>query len=158
MLAVAVAWAWQGPEAETAGGEVAPTAASRARVERCVDRLLSRADPSTGAVNEDARRYVERTYCAPFERRGWVYRDGALSIRAHRWLDAGRSELCVSSAPEERARTVDCDEVRDGPLRLDCAVLHHVRRTEVRRYLSELRARHRVECDDGTPMAMLGVA
>lgn len=112
------------------------------RVDRCVERLLADADATT-----EARRYARKTYCEPFASRGWVYEDGALSIGAQRWLEEGGSEQCAS----ENAATVPCEDSRV----IDCALLHHVRRSEVRDYVARLR--DDVECDDGTPVEQLGV-
>lgn len=130
-----------------------PTAAASVRVERCVDRLLSRAVRSPGD-EESARAYARTTYCERFERNGWVYVDGALRIAAQKWLEEGGT--CEVGTAEEPARTVPCAEFEDRQ-RLDCALLHHVRRSEVRGYLAELRREGDVACDDGTPLAELGV-
>jgi hypothetical protein len=40
---------------------------------------------------------------------------------------------------------------------LDCALLHHVRRSEVRDYVERLQREGAVECDDGAPLDDLGV-
>ena len=96
-------------------------------------------------MTDEARAYVRRTYCEPFESRGWVYDDGALSIDAQTWLAEGGSEQCASEAGP-----VPCPESRT----IDCAMLHHVRRSEVRDYLAR---RPDVACDDGTPVEQLGV-
>jgi hypothetical protein len=129
------------------------------RVERCVDRLLQGVRPedlaSTGT--DEARRYVRVTYCARFESRGWVYDDGALSIAAHRWLEGSGSEECGTVREDGQSETVPCEELEppEGPKLIDCAILRHVRRSEVRHYLAELRPD--VECDNGTPVEQLGV-
>ena len=53
-----------------------------AEVSRCVERFL--AEPHEGeASDEELARYVERAYCEPFARRGWVYPDGAFRIAAY---------------------------------------------------------------------------
>ena len=116
----------------------------QSRVERCTERLLGGAK---GEATEEARAYVRRTYCGPFESRGWVYDDGALSIDAQKWLVEGGSEVCGS----EHSETVPCEESRI----IDCAILQHVRRREVRDYVAQLR--RDVECDDRTPVEQLGV-
>jgi hypothetical protein len=128
-----------------------PNDAASSRIDKCADRLLSRA---SGGSTQQARRYAIDTYCAPFERNGWVYDDGALSIAAQHWLDNG--ERCATAATGQPARTVPCDELNRaaGTQVIDCALLHHVRRAEVRAYLA---GRH-VQCDDGTPLDDLGVA
>lgn len=114
---------------------------------------------------EAARRYVETTYCARFARRGWVYGDGSLSIDAHTWLEQGGREVCAEAEeasegePTKPARTIPCDELgAEGPgMIADCALLQHVRESEVREYLDQLRRRHgSVECEDGTPLDGLG--
>ena len=68
------------------------------------------------------------------------------------------SESCASAGPAQPSRTVPCDQLQaaDGPRRIDCALLHHVRRSEVRKYLDDLRSRGKLECDDGTPLGELG--
>ena len=119
------------------------------RVERCVERLLSGA--KVNPTDED-RAYVRRTYCGPAESRGWVYEDGALAIEAQHWLEEGGSEECGTAAEDGESVTIPCvDESRT----IDCVVLHHVRRSEVRAYVAQLR--DDVECDDGTPFEQLGV-
>jgi hypothetical protein len=129
-----------------------------ARVERCTDRLLERADlaQASPAKRAATRRYVETTYCTRFESRGWVYDDGALAIDAHLALVTGGA--CAVGGPDGSARRVPCDEVDrgHGPQQLECAILHHVPRSEVRTYVRELRRDGAVECDDGTPLDELG--
>jgi hypothetical protein len=125
------------------------SASDDARVDRCVDRLLTGAasDPRS---SDAARDYVRRTYCDRFERNGWVYHDGALAIDAQQWLDEGGE--CASGSEGMPTRTVPCDEVGG---RADCALLRHVRRSEVRRYVAE--REQPFACDDGTPIDELGV-
>ena len=129
------------------------SAEDNVRVERCVDRLLSRAE-SVSHDDEAARDYTRRTYCERFEKNGWVYADGALSIAAHEWLVEGG--MCAVGSEDEPTHTVPCEELEDRR-RLDCAMLRHVRRSEVRQYVSELRSEGDVACDDGTPLSALGV-
>lgn len=125
------------------------------RVNRCADRLLSRSTPSGGSKHQ-ARRYVIRTYCAPFDDKGWVYEDGALSIAAQNWLDKGG--VCASGTAGEPTRTVPCEQTAADKTRtIDCALLHHVRRAQVVRYVARLERNADVQCDDGTPVAQLGV-
>jgi hypothetical protein len=125
------------------------------RVERCVDRLLGDADPRDARADA-GRRYVRETYCERFGRNGWIYEDGALSIAAHTWLEEGGT--CETGMAGEPARTVPCDEIREpGPERLECGLLRHVRRIEVRDYVERRRREGAVECDDGTPLDGLGV-
>ncbi len=119
-------------------------AGEESRVDRCIERLLSNAE---GDATDAARDYVRRTYCGPFASRGWVYDDGALRIDAQKWLDEGAMEECGS----EHVGTVPCVEVSRT---IDCALLRHVRRGEVREYLAQ---RPDAECDDGTPVEQLGV-
>lgn len=125
------------------------------RVERCIDRRLQGVRPEdlANTGTDEARGYIRVTYCGRFESRGWVYDDGALSIAAQTWLDAAGSESCGS----EHSETVPCEELehRDEPKVIDCAMLRHVRRSEVREYLEQLQ--RDVECDDGTPVEQLGV-
>jgi hypothetical protein len=131
-------------------------AAATARIESCVDRLLSRA--TTQDVNgDDARRYARDTYCARFEANGWIYDDGVLSIGAQTWLEQGGT--CAFGSEEQPTRTVPCDALdAPGTRRLDCALLHHTRRSDVKAYVERLqRERPVIECDDGTPVDDLGV-
>jgi hypothetical protein len=131
------------------------SAAATGRVERCVDRFLRQAT-AQGTSEEVARRYVRDTYCARFERKGWVYEDGALSIAAQTWLE--EAATCATASDGMPTRTVPCEEERHaGGWRLECALLHHVRRSEVRDYVEQLRREDAVECDDGTPLHDLGV-
>jgi hypothetical protein len=127
------------------------------RVERCTERFLERVEGAATGKDE-ARRYIEVTYCAPLAERGWVYEDGTLSIAAHTWLIEGSSEECASAGDDEPAQTVPCEqlEATGGIQVLDCAVLHQVRRSEVRDYVAQLQRTHDVECDDGTPLEELG--
>jgi hypothetical protein len=155
-IAVILVVAGCGSSVNEASTERPGTGASAAsRVDRCTDRLLDRVKPEDIAKTTRAvvRRYIKRTYCAPFEKRGWVYDDGALSIRAH----VEQPGSCSSSVGGE-TRTVPCEELqrRDERLVLDCALLHIVRRSEVREYVQELQRNHEVSCDDGTPLDELG--
>jgi hypothetical protein len=131
-------------------------AAATARIESCVDRLLSRA--TTQDVNEDdARSYARDTYCARFEANGWIDDDGVLSIGAHTWHEEGGT--CAFGSEEQPTRTVPCEELdAPGRRRVDCALLHHTRRSDVKAYVERLqRERPIIECDDGTPVDDLGV-
>lgn len=130
--------------------------AAAAHINKCVDRLLSRSTTSGGS-EQQVRRYAKNTYCAPFEQNGWVYEDGALSIAAQKWLDNGGQ--CATGSDTEPTRTVPCEQTnRDAASRIiDCALLHHVRRTEVMAYVAELQQDGDVRCDDGTPLEELGV-
>jgi hypothetical protein len=123
------------------------------RVESCVDRFLSNSRDASATNDEEARDYVRKTYCERFVENGWVYADGALAIDAQRWLDAGAT--CAVGSEGEPTRTVPCEEI-DDPARSDCAVLRHVRRSEVRAYIEE-RGERRFACEDGTPTADLGI-
>ena len=134
------------------GGEAEPGAA---RVDRCTERFLDGIE-SDGLPEDErdvTRRYVERTYCSRFEKEGWVHEDGSLSIDAYTGM-MGEAE-CAESRAGEEAVTVPCDEFEDNVL--DCAILHHVRKEEVRAYVEGLGRPGRVECDDGTPVHELGV-
>ena len=121
----------------------------QSRVERCTERLLSRGE---GEATDEARAYARRTYCGPFERQGWVYEDGALSIDAQKWLDEGGMEECETAGAGGQSVTVACED--ESPT-IDCAMLRHVRRSEVRKYVAQLR--RDIECEDGTPVEQLGV-
>ena len=133
-------------------------ASAVSRVETCTERLVEGANTEglTDAEKEELRRYTEMTYCARFGKRGWIYADGTLSIAAHNWLNEGREEDC-GTVTEAGGEEVPCEDVEGGPKDVDCALLHHVRRSEVRDYVEELRRRQgNVECDDGTPLDELG--
>jgi hypothetical protein len=132
------------------------SSAVNSRVERCVDRLMQHARTEDLPNKELARRYVRRTYCGRFEREGWVYEDGALSIGAQTWLEhAGR---CASATAGEPAKTVPYQPDRRGGVRIiECALLRVIRRSEVRDYIEQLRTKGPVECDDGTAISELGV-
>jgi hypothetical protein len=131
------------------GSRSTPTAA--VRIDKCADRLLSRA--ASGVDRQQARRYAIDTYCGPFERKGWVYDDGALSIAAQNWLDKGG--VCATSSTTGRTQTIPCDQVNGGMI--DCALLHHVRKAEATAYIATLQKDGAVRCDDGTPLDELGV-
>ena len=156
---VALALALIGQGCMGGGKENDGSATDRARVERCTERFL--ASPNTrGARNDELRRYVERTYCAPFVERGWVYEDGTLSIAAHAWIVESSSKECVSAEADEPARTIPCEELElAGEVRqIDCALLRFVRRSEVQAYVERLQRESEIECDDGTPLTELGAS
>ena len=118
-------------------------------VERCVDRMTERVDRSGPATDAELRRYVERTYCRMFARRGWLHADGRLRISGARKMLAG-SEDC-------EPRHQGCGRLATSPVILDCAILHLVPRREVRPFIQRLlRRRVAVQCDDGTPLDRLG--
>ncbi len=122
------------------------------RIDTCVDRLLSRA-PTSDAGEQESRRYIRDTYCALFEQNGWVYEDGALTIAAQNWLDNGYAKECSTSGETTPARTVPCEAERI----IDCALLHHIRRTEAQSYIADRqRGSGDVQCDGDTPVAELG--
>ncbi|SRR6266508_1787312 len=119
-----------------------------ARVRRCTERIISQtkaADVSRGTL----KRYVERGYCRPFDRRGWVYADGRLKLEAYT-----RSGKCSESAAGGRSRPVPCEQAEHGIL--DCGLLRFVRRREAQRYIARLRSKGPVECDDQTPLEKIG--
>ena len=97
------------------------------------------------------RSYVERTYCDRFARKGWIYEDGTLSIKAHLWLMNGY--VCGSSTSDGKPVTVPCKPSYDP---LECGLLHYVRKAEAQAYIHDLSRTHRVTCDDGTPLDKLG--
>jgi hypothetical protein len=142
---------------QNAGASGDPSAEAVSRLERCVERFLERAE-SDGLAEADVRRYIESTYCSRFEREGWIYDDGTLSIAAYLYFEEGGAEECVTAEAGEETETVPCEELEggDGPLSLDCAILHVVRRDEVREYVGELERSREVNCDDGTPLDRLG--
>ncbi len=123
------------------------------RIERCTERFLTRTESDTAEI----RRYVETTYCAAFDRRGWIHDDGTLSIAAY--TNSG-SEACARAEPGGNSETVPCDEVEgaQSPEVLDCALLHLVRKDEVPAYLEELRPDREVRCDDETALDELGAS
>jgi len=130
--------------------KAAPASAKvNSRVERCTERFLDRI--GGGA---EVGRYVERTYCGPFARKGWVYADGTLSINAHLYLLNGYACTSVTSTPGGATTTIPCDPRPLDPL--ECALLHYVRKDEVRAYLRKLKRSQSVTCDDGTPLDKLG--
>jgi hypothetical protein len=141
----------EGAASTSTGGD-----ASRSRVERCVDRLMEwNASGVNAGINAQARRYVRDTYCARFDENGWVYADGALSIEAQKWLDAGAT--CAASQAGDPGTTAPCTTTEAGAQVLDCALLHIVRRNEVRGYIDRLKTNGSVECDDGTAPDDLGI-
>lgn len=130
-------------------------AQTASRIERCTQRFLDRVKGDRGAL---VRRYIERTYCGPFARKGWVYADGTLSIKAHLWLVNGYACSAKTSTPGGRTTTIPCDPRAAALDPLECAVLHNVRRGEVRAYIRKLKRSQSVRCDDGTPLDKLGAA
>jgi uncharacterized protein YjhX (UPF0386 family) len=119
------------------------------RVERCTKRLLDRI--GGGAK---IRSYVVRTYCGPFARKGWVYADGTLSIDAHLNLLKGYACEEITGSSGGQMTTIPCDPRPLDPL--ECALLHYVRKNEVRAYIRKLKRSQSVTCDDGTPLDKLG--
>lgn len=146
-----------GRQEETASSaRLSSPAASR--IERCVDRLLGNTTTQNAADRKAARRYARMTYCARFEEKGWVYKDGAVSIAAQTWLEQGAT--CARGGEGEPTRTVPCEIDRSGGRgvqTLDCALLHIVKRSEVREYIDRLEMDGAVKCDDGTALDELGV-
>ena len=132
--------------------QAAGSTSAAERIERCTDRLLGSSRPRTGVLSRD---YAKSAYCKPFEELGWVYDDGALSIATLEWT---RQEEACASGGSDGETYDDCIviELPSDPVVLDCALLRHVRRVEVERYIDRLGNRS-VECDDGTPLADLGV-
>jgi hypothetical protein len=154
-LAIAAILVVAGCSSEVDGASRDSAAERASRVERCTQRLLQRAH---GGPTEEAERYVRVTYCEPFERRGWVYEDGTLSIDAHAHVANSGTRTCLSTKLGEPTRTVPCEELdRFARHRvLNCALLHLVARSQVRKYVEGLQQRGEVECDDGTPLDKLG--
>jgi hypothetical protein len=144
-----------GERRDEAQSTVKRSPAAMSRIERCVDRLLEAAT-TRNASKEEARRYARNTYCARFEKEGWIYDDGALSIAAQRWLGEGAS--CATSGEGEPTRTVSCEEERrTGDRTLDCALLRVVRRSEAMNYIERIRSNGALECDDGSALDELGI-
>src|SRR5213075_697921 len=99
--------------------------ASNSRIDRCVDRLMQNAPALKAGAEAQTRRYARDTYCARFENKGWIYADGALSIEAQKWLDAGAT--CAVGTAARPATTVACATAAMGGTQvLDCALLHIV--------------------------------
>jgi hypothetical protein len=149
-LAIAVLLALAG-----CGGEktaALPKVEASPRAERCTQRILDRVSGDNGPK---ARTYIAGVYCVPFDRKGWVYADGRLSIAAH--LYVLKSGVCqeASGTPGGSTTTTKCDPA-DLLDPLECAVLHYVRKDEVRTYIRKLKRTHSVSCDDGTPLDELG--
>lgn len=119
------------------------------RVERCTERVLDRI-----GGRAQIRRYIERTYCGPFARKGWVYADGTMSIKAHVYLLNGYACSSETLTPGGQTTTIPCDPRPLHPL--ECALLHYVRRDEVRAYIRKLKRSQSVTCDDRTPLDKLG--
>jgi hypothetical protein len=136
------------------GCGTARSSTAEGRIERCVDRLIQHADTRKLSV-EVLRRYARTAYCARFEQRGWIYDDGALSIRVQTAIKG--QEACSIARPGESPQTVPCQELSQGRTRIECALLRYVRRSEVTAYLERLESKGGVECDDGTPLSELGV-
>jgi len=149
-LAIAVLLALAGC---SSGAKKAAQTDARAapRVERCTQRFLDRI--GGGA---EIRTYVERTYCGPFARKGWVYADGTLSIKAHLYLLNGNACSAVTGTSGGQMKTIPCDPRAALLDPLECAILHYVRRDEVRAYIRKLKRSQPVRCDDGTPLDKLG--
>jgi hypothetical protein len=124
-----------------------------AKVAACTERMLKRIHGGP-----QVKSYIESTYCRPFAQRGWVYADGTLRIDAHLWLLKGSACTSETSTPGGPTITLPCDAQAAALDPLECAVLHYVRRAEVRAYIRELKRSQRVRCDDGTPLDQLGVA
>jgi hypothetical protein len=130
-----------------------PDVKTTARIDRCTQRFLDRAKGNNRA---QLRSYVETSYCGPFARKGFVYADGTLSIKAHLFLLKGLSCSTVVVSPGRRSKTIPCDPQTSELDPLECGILHNVRRDEVRAYIQKLERTRSVKCDDGTPLDKLG--
>ena len=130
-----------------------PAPPSNSRVERCVDRLVAGTNAAS-AGRELARRYARDTYCNRFQQKGWIYRDGALKLAAQLWLQNGGT--CAEGVAGQPAKVVPCKLGRRGGV-LDCGMLRVVRRSEVRSYLRRLQVGGPVVCENGIPLARLGI-
>ena len=152
-LAIAVLLALAG-----CGGEktaALPKVEASPRAERCTQRILDRVSGDNGPK---ARTYIAGVYCVPFDRKGWVYADGRLSIAAH--LYVLRSGVCSTESVGPGGSTTKTSTTECNPADLldplECAVLHYVRKDEVRAYIRKLKRKQTVSCDDGTPLNELG--
>jgi hypothetical protein len=145
-----------GERRDEAQSTVRRSPAAMSRIEGCVDWLLQAAT-TRGGSEEEVRRYVRNTYCARFERKGWIYEDGALGIAAQRWLDEGAR--CARAGEGEPTRTVSCEEERRaaGDRTIYCGLLRVVRRSEARDYIERIRSNGARECDDGSALDELGI-
>jgi hypothetical protein len=130
-------------------------ATTTARIERCTQRFLDRVK---GYDRAQLRSYIETAYCGKFARKGWVYADGTLSIKAHLELVNGYACSAGESTPGGGTRTIPCDPRAQALEPLECGILHNVRRAEVRAYIRKLKRTQKVRCDDGTPLDKLGVS
>jgi hypothetical protein len=125
------------------------------RTERCTQRFLDRIKSHSGQI----RSYVKTAYCGLFARRGWVYADGRLSIKAHLYVLNGYACTSLTLTPNGGPGTKTPCNPRTAMLNpLECAILHYVRRDEVRAYIRKLTRNQKVRCDDGTPLGKLGAA
>ena len=153
-LAIAVLLALTGCGGEKQAAQ--PTIEVSPRAALCTQRILDRVSGDNG---DNARAYIERVYCVPFDRKGWVFADGRLSIAAHLYvLNSGTCEESTgsgSSTTTTSITTTPCDPA-DLLDPLECAVLHYVRKNEVRAYIRKLQRKQSVSCDDGTPLDTLG--
>ena len=91
-IAVLLALAGCGDEKKTAQ----PTINVSPRAAQCTQRILDRVSGDNGPK---ARAYIERVYCVPFDRKGWVYADGTLSIAAHLYVVNSGACQVASSTP-----------------------------------------------------------
>jgi len=151
-LAIAVLLALAGCGGEQKAAQ--PTVEASPRAERCTQRILDRVSGDNGPK---ARAYIDRVYCVPFDRKGWVYPDGTLSIAAHLYvLNSGTcAESSASGGSTTTTTTTKCNPA-DLLNPLECAVLHYVRKNQVRAYIRKLQRTQTVRCDDGTPLDQLG--
>ena len=152
-LAIAVLLALTGCGGEKQAAQ--PTIEVSPRAAQCTQRILDRVSGDNG---DNARAYIERVYCVPFDRKGWVYADGRLSIAAHLYvLQSGvcSTETVGPGGSTTKTSTTECNPA-DLLDPLECAVLHYVKKNEVRAYIRKLQRKQSVSCDDGTPLDKLG--
>lgn len=127
-----------------------PSASAESPVEKCITRVLERAQ---GSDTADVQRYARFT-CEQFDRRGLVHEDGTLKIAV---VESGSSKsensapMCAAPTPGEPTRACP-----DTPAILDCGLLDLVRRAEVQAYLDERRRQGPVRCDDDRPVDEIG--
>jgi hypothetical protein len=71
-------------------------------------------------------------------------------------VDAKGCSVGTADGPRTSAACADV-ESGDRVRVIDCALLHYVRRSEVRGYVRRVEEDGPVECDDSTPLEELGV-
>lgn len=136
---------------ESGGG----SAASERRIAKCTERMVRRVDLARNPTLSEsvARQYVERSYCEPFDKRGWIYPDGTFKLAAYL-----RSYSCAMGEPGQASHRAPCKSLdnRAGTVLLDCGFLRFVRKSDAQRYIASLTRPSAVKCDNGMPLAHVG--